>query len=128
MVWQVIHIVLLGFADSVRPHISFTFVPMAYYVVVCEQGPAWIDSLPMREQENWAGHATFMNALTDDGFVVLGGPIGDGTRHRARLVVRSGTEGEVRDRLAPDPWAELGLLTIESIEEWDVLLSNEPDD
>jgi hypothetical protein len=101
---------------------------MAYYVVVSEQGPAWVDSLSMREQEDWAGHATYMNSLTDDGFVVLGGPIGDVSRHRARLVVRSGTEQEIRDRLARDPWAELGLLTIESIEEWDVLLSKESDD
>jgi hypothetical protein len=81
----------------------------------------------MREQEDWAGHATFMNALADDGFVVLGGPIGDGIRHRARLVVRSSSENDVRDRLARDPWAVLGLLTIESIEEWEVLLSNESD-
>lgn len=54
--------------------------------------------------------------------------MGDETRHRARLIVRSGTEQDVRDRLARDPWTELGLLTIESIEEWDVLLSNESDD
>jgi uncharacterized protein YciI len=101
---------------------------MAYYVVISAQGPAWIDSLPMRQQEAWAGHATFMNALAEDGFVVLGGPIGEGTRHRARLVVRSSTEQDVRDRLAGDPWAKRGLLAIESIEEWEVLLSNEPDD
>jgi hypothetical protein len=67
-----------------------------------------------------------MNALADDGFVVLGGPIGDGTRHRARLIVRSSTEQDVGDRLARDPWAKLGLLAIESIEEWEVLLGNEP--
>lgn len=101
---------------------------MPNYVVVCEQGPAWIDSLPMREQEDWAGHATFMNALAAGGFVVLGGPMGDGRRHRARLIVRSNAERDVRERLASDPWAQLGLLTIESVEEWDVLLSNEPDD
>ncbi|MPZ52943.1 MAG: hypothetical protein GEU79_09470 [Acidimicrobiia bacterium] len=100
---------------------------MPYYVVISDQGPAWIDSLPMREQEDWAGHAAFMNPLAEDGFVVLGGPIGDGTRHRARLIVRSNSEQDIRDRLARDPWAQLGLLVIESIEEWEVLLSNEPD-
>lgn len=82
----------------------------------------------MREQEDWAGHAAFMNTLTDDGFVVLGGPIGDESRHRARLVVRSSSEQEVRNRLARDPWAVKGLLVIESIEEWEVLLSKEDDD
>lgn len=102
--------------------------PVAYFVVISEQGPAWIDSLSMRDQEDWAGHARFMNALAADGFVSLGGPIGDGTRHRARLIVRSSTAQEVRVRLARDPWAKLGLLSIESIEEWEVLLSNQPDD
>ena len=101
---------------------------MAYYIVIFDQGHAWIDSLPMREQPDWAGHASFMNALTEDGFVVLGGPIGDGTRHRARLIVRSDTEKDVGERLVDDPWAQLGLLTMESIEEWEVLLSSEPDD
>jgi uncharacterized protein YciI len=100
---------------------------VAYYVVIFDQGPAWIDSLQMREQRDWAGHATFMNELTDDGFVVLGGPIGGGTRHRARLIVRSDTEDDVRDRMADDPWAQVGLLVMESIEEWEVLLSSEPD-
>lgn len=100
---------------------------MAYYVAISDQGPAWKVSVSMREQGDWAGHAVFMNALVDDGFVVLGGPIGDGTRHRARLIVESSTEQAVRDRLADDPWAQMGLLTIESIEEWEVLLSNEPD-
>jgi uncharacterized protein YciI len=101
---------------------------MAYYVVIFDQGPAWIDSVPMRDQEDWAGHATFMNALTDDGFVVLGGPIGDGTRHRARLIVRARSEDEIRGRMAADPWTKNGLLTIESIEEWEVLLSSDADD
>ena len=93
---------------------------MAYYIAIFDQGPAWIDSLPMREQQDWAGHATFMNALTEDGFVVLGGPIGDGTRHGARLIVRSDTEQDVRDRMADDPWTQLDLREMESIEEGQV--------
>jgi len=101
---------------------------MAYYVAIFDQGPAWNASLPMREQEDWAGHAVFMNALAEEGFVVLGGPIGDGTRHRARLIVRSSTEQDLRDRIAADPWAQKGLLTIESIEEWEILLSSDADD
>jgi uncharacterized protein YciI len=74
----------------------------------------------MREQQDWAGHATFMNALAEDGFVVLGGPIGDGTRRGARLIVRTHTEQDVRDRMADDPWMQLGLLEMESMEEGQV--------
>jgi uncharacterized protein YciI len=99
---------------------------MAYYVVISDQGPR-MDRFPAHARTTGLGrHATYMNALADDGFVVLGGPIGDGTRHRARLIVRSSTEQDVGDRLARDPWAKLGLLAIESIEEWEVLLGNEP--
>lgn len=32
----------------------------------------------MREQALWAEHAKFMDALTAEGFVVLGGPLGEG--------------------------------------------------
>jgi hypothetical protein len=74
----------------------------------------------MREQQDWAGHATFMNALAEDGFVVLGGPIGDGTRRGARLIVRTDTEQDVRDRMADDSWMQLGLLEMESMEEGQV--------
>jgi len=33
----------------------------------------------MRAQERWEDHAAFMDGLADDGFIVLGGPLGDGT-------------------------------------------------
>jgi hypothetical protein len=53
-------------------------------------------------------------------FVVLGGPIGDGTRRGARLIVRTDTEQDVRDRMADDSWMQLGLLEMESMEEGQV--------
>jgi uncharacterized protein YciI len=98
---------------------------MSYFVVTTEQGPAWDDTLSMREQSEWAGHAVYMNGISDDGFVALGGPIAGGARHRARLIVKANSEEEVRSRLAADPWAEMGLLVIESIEEWEVLLGDD---
>src|SRR5450759_29684 len=51
---------------------------MTYFAVIRERDSGWDDSRPMHEQENWDEHASFMNALVDDGFVVLGGPLGDG--------------------------------------------------
>jgi hypothetical protein len=30
--------------------------------------------------------------------------------------------------MADDPWTQLGLLEMESIQEWEVLLSSDPDD
>lgn len=96
---------------------------MAYFVVISEQGPAWNSQQSMRDQGQWADHAAFMNALVDDGFVVLGGPIHGGARHQARLIVQAGSESEVRARLSQDPWSRAGLLQIHSIESWEVLLS-----
>ena len=57
----------------------------------------------MREQDNWEAHARFMDALVDDGFVFLGGPVGDGMRFLH--IVRAQSEREVNDRLAEDPWS-----------------------
>ncbi|MDX6483815.1 MAG: hypothetical protein QOE95_1586 [Gaiellaceae bacterium] len=44
-----------------------------------EPGPAWDAGSSMHEQEQWPEHAAFMEALVDDGFVVLGGPLGGGS-------------------------------------------------
>jgi uncharacterized protein YciI len=66
-----------------------------------------------------------MDALTEEGFVVLGGPVGDVDTGRALLVVRAASEEAVRERLAADPWPET-LLTIESVEPWTVWLRSRP--
>ena len=50
---------------------------MKYFAVTRNRGPAWDASLPMREQKQWTGHAAFMNRLVEEGFVVLGGPLGE---------------------------------------------------
>ena len=76
----------------------------------------------MRDQALWAEHAAFMDALTAEGFVVLGGPLGRG--EEILLVVVSASEDGVRARLAADPWSESGLLEIGHIEPWTILLDN----
>ena len=74
----------------------------------------------MREQVEWIQHAAFMNRLAGDGFVVLGGPIGDEARFL--LMVNAEDERAVEERLAQDPWTPLGLLTVATIEPWQILL------
>jgi uncharacterized protein YciI len=76
----------------------------------------------MREQERWDEHAEFMNELADDGFVVLGGPLGDGTK--VLLIVDAESEQDVLVRLAHDPWTPMGLLPIAKIERWEILLGD----
>jgi uncharacterized protein YciI len=92
-----------------------------YYLVESAKGPAWDHSRGRREQAGWDEHAAFMDALAEDGFVVLGGPIGGEDGDNTLLVIDADDEATVRARLAEDPWRD-GLLTIESIRPWSVWL------
>ena len=62
-----------------------------------------------------------MDALADEGFVILGGPIGEGDGENALLIVDAESEEAIRARLAEDPWTE-DMLTIESVRPWSVWL------
>jgi uncharacterized protein YciI len=74
----------------------------------------------MRQQEKWDEHAAFMNALADEGFVVLGGPLGDG--EKILLIIDAESERQIAARLADDPWTPMGLLREVSVERWEILL------
>lgn len=92
-----------------------------YFVVIHENGPSYDPSRPRREQTGWDDHAAFMDALVDDGVVVLGGPLGDIDGDEAMLIVDLPDEASVRARLAGDPWAGT-ILRIASIQPWTVWL------
>ena len=65
-----------------------------------------------------------MDLLAEEGFIILGGPIGEGDGENALLVVEAKDEAEIRARLADDPWPE-ELHATESIRPWTVLLRAE---
>jgi len=48
---------------------------MSHFVVIREAGPAWTDGKGTFEQPAVNDHATFMNALADQGFVLFAGPL-----------------------------------------------------
>jgi hypothetical protein len=79
----------------------------------------------MREQDGWDIHASFMDGLVDDGFVLLGGPVGD--RMRFLHIVQAQSEREVKARLAEDPWAPSGHLRTANIDPWEILLERSTD-
>jgi hypothetical protein len=89
------------------------------YAVILDHGPDWDDARSLREQDDWNAHAAFMDALVDDGFIVLGGPIGDGSL--VLHAVFAHDPDAVRARLGADPWSG-SRLRIVSIEPWSVLL------
>jgi uncharacterized protein YciI len=93
---------------------------VTYYAVLREWGENWDAWLSMRQQAKWDEHAVFMNALADDGFVFLGGPLDDG--EKILLIINASSEQEIVARLADDPWTPMGLLRIAKVECWEILL------
>jgi uncharacterized protein YciI len=97
---------------------------MATFAVRLIHGPGWDPSRPIREQAGWDAHAAFMDGLVDDGFLIIGGPIGDGAQ--TLHAVDAGNENDVRARFGTDPWASAGLLQVGSIEPWALWLDSRP--
>ena len=93
---------------------------MPFFAVTMEPGPNWDQSRDRRAQDAWDDHAAFMDGLVDDGFLILGGPIGDGVR--TMHAIEAADEQEIRDRFAQDPWAPMELLRIAKIEPWTIWL------
>jgi uncharacterized protein YciI len=96
-----------------------------YFLVKRAHGRNWDASRLRREQQGWDAHAAFMDELVDEGFIVLGGPVGEGDGHSALLVVEADSEADVRGRLADDPWGE-DMLVTESVEPWAIFLRRSP--
>ena len=88
-------------------------------------GPAWDNSRPLGEQDEWDEHARFMDGLFDEGFLVMAGPLGDGApEHRVLLIFDADRESAIDARLAEDIWTQAGTLTTVSLERWNVLLGD----
>jgi len=96
-----------------------------YFLVKRAHGPSWDPARPRREQDGWDAHAEFMDRLLEDGFIVLGGPVGEGDGDYALQVVEAESAEDVRSRLADDPWGE-DMLVTESIELWRIWLQRSP--
>jgi uncharacterized protein YciI len=92
---------------------------MANFAVAMEHGPRWDPARGIRDQDGFPAHAAFMDALVDDGFVIIGGPLDTGL---PLLAVQAPHEQAVRDRLAADPWALAGLLLVSSVRPWSLWL------
>jgi uncharacterized protein YciI len=95
---------------------------MANFAVRLVHGPGWDATRPIRSQDAWDEHAAFMDGLVDQGFIILGGPVGDGAQ--TLHVVEAADENQIRERLAGDPWASAGLLQIGTIEPWTLWLDS----
>ncbi len=95
-------------------------MPM-FLVVLRRSGPEYDHSKPLEEQSGWDEHAAFMDALVDDGFIVLGGVLGDEVR--TAHAVEAESEDAIRERLARDPWSGSHLV-VDSIDQWTIRLDS----
>lgn len=90
------------------------------HAVRLRRGGPWDWSRGLREQEGFAEHGQFMDALVEEGMIVLGGVLEGGrdTLH----AIEADSEEAIRARFAQDNWVRNGMLTIVSIEPWTILL------
>lgn len=92
------------------------------FVVIRMPGPAWNENLPMRAQADWDNHARFMDDLTANGFVIMGGPLPNS--REILLIVSAESEHTVRETLQRDPWEPAGILTTQRVQPWTILLDS----
>jgi uncharacterized protein YciI len=90
------------------------------FAAIRSRGAAWQAAHSLEGQEDGDAHASFMNALEAEGFVVLGGPL-EGTSDFL-LIFRARAADEILDRLLADPWTGRDLLRVSRVTPWTLRL------
>jgi hypothetical protein len=93
---------------------------MGIFVVTRVPGPEWDARRDVRQQKGWDEHAAFMDALLDEGFIVLAGPLGP--TGLTLLIVEAPDADAVRARLAEDSWGPMEVLVTSTVQSWTVWL------
>jgi hypothetical protein len=76
----------------------------------------------MEGQREWASHASFMNGLEAESFVLVAGPLE--TTPNVLLLVQAEDESEIRSRLEADPWSRGALLNLKEVAPWTLRLGS----
>ena len=90
------------------------------FIIIFTPGSAWIAGKTSREQAYWTEHAAFMDALFEDGIVIMGGPYADYSS--IMVILEASNESEVRDLFKRDPFVVHGIFHVSSVNEWLVFL------
>ena len=90
------------------------------FVIFFTPGTNWVAGKTSREQPYWTEHATFMDALFEEGTVVMGGPFADYSSFL--VIVEASDENVVRELFEHDPFIVHGILHLSSVHEWLVFL------
>jgi uncharacterized protein YciI len=96
---------------------------MSLFAVTREAGPSWTEGKGAFEQPEVNDHADFMSDLADDGFVLFAGPLAGSEHDRIRvlLIADAGSEADIYQRLADDPWERTRRVVTTSVEPWLIL-------
>jgi uncharacterized protein YciI len=90
------------------------------FIAISSAGPNRDPSKCTREQPFWDEHATFIDQLVDEGFILMGGPLVD--EGGSLLIINAKDENEVREKLKNDPWARHGILKLDSVKRWQIFI------
>lgn len=91
-------------------------------VVRVKAGPAWADGGPPEAQPGWDEHATFVDALVDEGTIVMGGPLSD---YSGSIVILEGiTREEGLALMNRDPFVQNGVFIVEDVADWTVYVDS----
>jgi uncharacterized protein YciI len=91
-------------------------------VVRVRAGPTWADGGPPEVQPGWDEHEAFVDALVDQGTIVMGGPLSD---YSGSIVILEGiTRDDARALMDKDPFVRNGVFMVEDIKEWTVYVDS----
>jgi uncharacterized protein len=93
---------------------------MTYYAAFLRPGSLWNPDKTAREQPFWDEHARFMDALFEEGLIILGGPFAD--RTGSLVIVVAGNAAQVYEMYKSDPWTEKDVLVVADVKEWIIFL------
>ena len=93
---------------------------MKYVAVFLRPGSKWNADLPVREQAYWDEHARFMDAMFDEGTVILAGPFAD--RSGSMVILAVDNAEKARAIFREDPWAKQDILVAHDAKEWTIFL------
>ena len=97
---------------------------VARWVVRVKRGGPWDFSKDMRQQDGWDAHASYIDGIFEDGFLLLAGPL-EGDRE-TMWVVEADSRNEILERMKQDPWSPNGMLRPTRIERWDIVMDRLP--
>jgi uncharacterized protein YciI len=88
--------------------------------IFMSHGSQWNPNKPVREQALWNEHARFMDALFDEGVVILAGPFAD--ESGSLVILSTESEQAARNIFQNDPWTQQDILVAGDVKEWTIFL------